>query len=172
MHSEDWTPPWSSGSVLDRRSLPPVFESRREHIWRVFHLWLRLITFGGRSAHLAYRVAVKHQSSSSSIITLRTVSAVTSNYRLPIWTRTNSRCRQLPGEDISFTSSIYNNPAQSIIGYSYYGREILWVPDWPSKYLVSSREPHSLWPTTFIIKGTVHPQIILLRKAYNKKVPQ
>jgi len=25
-------PPWSSGSVLDPRSLPPVFESRRGHI--------------------------------------------------------------------------------------------------------------------------------------------
>ena len=31
----------------------PEFESRRGHIWRVFHLWLRFITFGGRSAHLA-----------------------------------------------------------------------------------------------------------------------
>ena len=49
-------PPWSSGSVLDHRSLPPVFESRRGHIWRLFRLWLRLITFGGRSAHLAYFV--------------------------------------------------------------------------------------------------------------------
>ena len=45
-------PPWSSGSMLDDRSLPPEFES--QHIWRLFHLWLRLITFGGRSAHLAY----------------------------------------------------------------------------------------------------------------------
>ena len=26
------TPTWSSGSVLDHRSLPPVFESRRGHI--------------------------------------------------------------------------------------------------------------------------------------------
>ena len=25
-------PPWSSGSVLDHRSLPPAFESRRGHI--------------------------------------------------------------------------------------------------------------------------------------------
>ena len=49
-------PPWSSGSVLDHRSLPPVFESRRGHIWRLFCLSLRLITFGGRSAHLAYLV--------------------------------------------------------------------------------------------------------------------
>ena len=49
-------PPWSSGSVLDYRSLPPVFESRRGHIWRLFRLSLRLITFGGRSAHLAYLV--------------------------------------------------------------------------------------------------------------------
>ena len=39
------TPPWSNGYVLDHRTLPPVFESRRAHIWRVFHLWLRFITF-------------------------------------------------------------------------------------------------------------------------------
>ena len=48
--------PWSSGSVLDHRSLPPVFESRRGDIWRLFHLWLRFVTFGSRSAHLAYHV--------------------------------------------------------------------------------------------------------------------
>ena len=49
-------PPWSGCSVIDHISLPPVFESRRGHILRVFHLWLRLITFVGRSAHLAYHV--------------------------------------------------------------------------------------------------------------------
>ena len=49
-------PPWSSGSLLDHRSLPPVFESRRGHIWRLFGLSRRLITFEGRSAHLAYLV--------------------------------------------------------------------------------------------------------------------
>ena len=43
-------------SALDRRSQSPEFEPRHRHIWRVFHLWLRLITFGGRSAHLAYSV--------------------------------------------------------------------------------------------------------------------
>ena len=37
-------------------SLPPLFESRRGHIWRAFHLWLRFITFESRSAHLAYQV--------------------------------------------------------------------------------------------------------------------
>jgi len=42
--------------VLDHRSLPPVFEYRRGHIWKLFHLWLRFITFGGRSVHLAYQV--------------------------------------------------------------------------------------------------------------------
>jgi len=45
-----------TGSALDYRSLPPEFESRRGHIWRLFHLWLRFITFGGGSAHLAYHV--------------------------------------------------------------------------------------------------------------------
>ena len=49
-------PPWSNGSVLDHRSLPPVFESRRGHIWRLFRLSLRLNIFGSRSAHLAYLV--------------------------------------------------------------------------------------------------------------------
>ena len=44
------------GSVFDHRSLPPIFESRRGHIWRVFHLWLRFITFGSRLAYLAYHV--------------------------------------------------------------------------------------------------------------------
>ena len=36
--------------------LPPVFESRCGHIWRLFHLWLGFITFAGHSAHLAYIV--------------------------------------------------------------------------------------------------------------------
>ena len=44
------------GSALDHRSLPPEFESWRRRIWRVFHLWLRFINFGGRSAHLPYHV--------------------------------------------------------------------------------------------------------------------
>ena len=44
------------GSVLDHRSLPPVFESWHGHIWRLFHLWLCFITSGGRSAHLTYHV--------------------------------------------------------------------------------------------------------------------
>ena len=49
-------PQWSSGSGLDHRSLSPVFESRRGHVWRLFHLSLCLISFGGCSAHLAYHV--------------------------------------------------------------------------------------------------------------------
>jgi len=44
------------GSELDHWSLPPEFEYWRGHIWKVFHLWLRFITFGGRSVHLAYDV--------------------------------------------------------------------------------------------------------------------
>ena len=44
---------WSSGSVLGHRLLPPIFESRCEHTWRLFHLYLRFITFGGGSAHVA-----------------------------------------------------------------------------------------------------------------------
>ena len=45
-----------TGSALAHRSLPPEFESRRWHIWRVFHRSLRFITIGGRSAHLAFHV--------------------------------------------------------------------------------------------------------------------
>ena len=44
------------GSSLDNRSLPPEFESRRGHMWRMFHLWLLFIILGGRSAHLTYYV--------------------------------------------------------------------------------------------------------------------
>ena len=65
------------GSALDHRSLPAEFEFRRGHIWRVFHLWLRFITFGGCSAHLGYHVhkaAVKYQSSSSSLPCMHDVS--------------------------------------------------------------------------------------------------
>ena len=47
---------WSSSSVLDHRSLPPVFESRRGQTWRLFLFLLHFIIFGGRSAHLAYHM--------------------------------------------------------------------------------------------------------------------
>ena len=40
--------------ALGYRSQPPEFKSWRGHVWRVFHLSLRLITFRGRSANLAY----------------------------------------------------------------------------------------------------------------------
>jgi len=42
--------------ALDHRSLPPEFDPRRGHSWRVFHLRLRFITFGCCSSHLAYHV--------------------------------------------------------------------------------------------------------------------
>jgi len=48
--------PALGGSVLDHRSLLPVFESRCGHIWRLFHLWLRFITVRGRSTYLVYHV--------------------------------------------------------------------------------------------------------------------
>ena len=57
-------------SALDHKSLPPEFESRRGNIWRVFHLWLRFITFGARSVYLAChmhksgrKTLINHQSS-------------------------------------------------------------------------------------------------------------
>ena len=59
---------WSSGSAWDPRSLPSLFESRRRHISRLFHLWLRFITFGGHSAHLAYRVHKRGRKTSIIII--------------------------------------------------------------------------------------------------------
>jgi len=45
-----------TGSALNHRSLPPEFESRHGPLWRVFYLWVRFITFGGCSTHLAYQV--------------------------------------------------------------------------------------------------------------------
>ena len=45
-----------TGSALDHRSLPPEFEPRCGHIWRLFHLWGHFITFGDRSVHLTYHV--------------------------------------------------------------------------------------------------------------------
>ena len=47
---------WSSGSLLDYKPLPAMFESRHGHIWGLFHLRFHFITFGGNSAHLAYLV--------------------------------------------------------------------------------------------------------------------
>ena len=60
-----------TGSELDHRSLPPEFESRGGHIWRLFHLWLHLITFGGRSAHLPYHVHKSDHTTSIIIIICR-----------------------------------------------------------------------------------------------------
>ena len=59
-----------TGRTLHHRPLSPQFASRRQHIWRVFHLWLHFITRRYRwpiQAPMCTKVAVKHQSSSSSI---------------------------------------------------------------------------------------------------------
>jgi len=69
------------GRVLDHRSLPPEFESLRGHIWRVFHVWLRFITFRGRSAHLVYHVH-KSVCKTSIIIIMFSFSKVANMYRL------------------------------------------------------------------------------------------
>jgi len=50
-------------SALDHRSLPSEFESRRGHIWRVFHLWLRFITFEG-----PFSLSCAHQSSTCEVL--------------------------------------------------------------------------------------------------------
>jgi len=42
-----------------------IHRNFRRYIWRLFHLWLRLITFGGQSAHLAYLV---HKSGRKTLI--------------------------------------------------------------------------------------------------------
>ena len=44
------------GSALDDRLLPPGFKPRLGYVTRLFHISLRLITFAGRLAHLAYHV--------------------------------------------------------------------------------------------------------------------
>ena len=77
-------PPWSRGSVLNYRSLPPEFESRRGHIWRLFHLWLRFITFGGCSAHLAYHVHKSGRKTSINqsinLTTYKSINCIASEY--------------------------------------------------------------------------------------------
>jgi len=45
-----------TGSAVGYSSIGAGFKPRPDYVRRVFHLWLRLITFWGRSAHLAYRV--------------------------------------------------------------------------------------------------------------------
>ena len=45
-----------TGSAGGHRSIAPGFKPRPGYIRRVFHLSLRLITFEGRSDHLAYLV--------------------------------------------------------------------------------------------------------------------
>ena len=60
--------PWPSGSALDHRSLPPVFEYRCGHIWRLFLLSFSCSTFGGRSAHLVYHVQKRGRKTSIIII--------------------------------------------------------------------------------------------------------
>jgi len=42
--------------MVNHRSIAPGFKPRMGYVRRVFVLSLRLITFGGRSAHLAYLV--------------------------------------------------------------------------------------------------------------------
>jgi len=64
-------PPWSKGSVLDDRSLPPVFESRRDISEGCFVF--DFASLPSEVAGLIYptmctKVAVKHQSSSDQIV--------------------------------------------------------------------------------------------------------
>ena len=61
-----------TSSVLDHRWLPPEFEPRRGYIWKCFIFWLRFITFGDRSAHLAYQVHKSGRKTSIIIIIIIT----------------------------------------------------------------------------------------------------
>jgi len=45
-----------TGSAVGYRSIVPGLKPRSSYVRRVFHLSLRSITSGGRSAHLAYPV--------------------------------------------------------------------------------------------------------------------
>ena len=54
------------------------------HISRVFHLWLRFITFGGRSAHLAYLVQKNGRKISIIIITLTVIRPIKNMFRVPL----------------------------------------------------------------------------------------
>ena len=56
------------GSALDH--IRPGFESRRGHVWRVFDLWLRFITFRCLSAHSAYQVLKSGRKTSIIIINM------------------------------------------------------------------------------------------------------
>ena len=91
--------------MVGHRSLPPELETRRGHIWRVFHLWLPSISFGGRLAHLATKVAVKRQPIinlfrfSGDVVDVRTRHHVTWRRKWGI----RRRC------DISVTTSSYIN---------------------------------------------------------------
>jgi len=60
-----------TGITLDHRSVPPQFESQLGHIWRLFHLWLCFISFGSRSAHLAYHVHKSGRKTSIIVFLLR-----------------------------------------------------------------------------------------------------
>ena len=77
-------PLWSNGSVLDHRSLSLVFESGRVHIWRVFHLWLRFITFGGHSAHLTYHAHKTGRKTSIIIIIIKEKIIYSGNILIPV----------------------------------------------------------------------------------------
>ena len=76
------------GGALDHRWQPPEFESRRGHIWRAFHLWLRYITFGGRSAQLAYHVHKRFRKTSIIIIIIINPGVTRSRVNKPFHSRT------------------------------------------------------------------------------------
>jgi len=63
--------PWSSSSVLDHGSLPPMFKSRPGHIEGCFIFDFASLTFGGRSAHLTYHVHKSGPKTPVIIITLK-----------------------------------------------------------------------------------------------------
>jgi len=64
-HAKCGAPPWSSWQRIGPQITTTWVRISAWPIWRVFHLWVRFITFGGRSAHLADHV---HKSGRKTLI--------------------------------------------------------------------------------------------------------
>jgi len=136
----------TGGMVNYARPLPPKLKSRHGHIWRVFHLWLRFITFGGRLAHLAYHV--HKRCSKTSFIFYFTGNRIFghvpwsvsphlphwSHLHFTPWDNTDLRHLQL---DTTWPAQMYNNMGlilgqlypKFILRYYLYS-DIIWVVLW------------------------------------------
>ena len=57
-----------TGSAAGHQSIAPRFKPRLAYVGRMFHLSIRLITFGGHSAHLAYPVQKGDRETAASVL--------------------------------------------------------------------------------------------------------